>query len=59
MQQAISLDRSNSAELSLHYGDILYRLNDYFMASVYWKKALERGYDAEEIAERFKLIEGK
>ncbi|MBE5034468.1 tetratricopeptide repeat protein [Gallalistipes aquisgranensis] len=59
MQQAISLDRSNSAELSLHYGDILYRLNDYFMASVYWKKALERGYDAEEIAERFKLIKGK
>ena len=59
MQQAISLDRSNSAELLIHYGDILYELKDYFMASVYWKKALERGYNAEQIAERFKLIEGK
>ena len=59
MQQAISLDRSNSAELLIHYGDILYELKDYFMASVYWRKALERGYDAEQIAERLKLIEGK
>ena len=59
MQQAISLDRNNSPELAFHYGDILYALKDYFMASVYWNKALERGYDKEIIQSRLKLVEGK
>jgi len=27
------------------------------MASIYWKKALEKGYDPEEIEKRLKLIE--
>lgn len=57
MQLAISLDRSESAELAKHYGDILYALGDNFMASVYWQKALERGADEAEIAERMKKIE--
>ena len=56
MQQALSLDRSGSTELMLHYGDILYALKDYFMASVYWKKALENGHDAEEVNERLQWI---
>lgn len=41
----------------IHYGDILYALNDRFMASFYWKKALENGYDAQEIEKRLKQLE--
>lgn len=59
MRQAVSLDAGASKELMIHYGDVLYALKEYFMASVYWKKALEKGYDAEEIDKRMKLIEGK
>ena len=53
MQQALSLDRDNSAELALHYGDILYALGEEFMAKTYWRKALERGANKEEIEKRF------
>lgn len=53
MQQALSLDRSNDPTFSLHYGDILYALGEKFMAEVYWRKALERGADKEEIEKRF------
>ena len=53
MQQALSLDRGNSAELALHYGDILHALGEDFMAKTYWRKALERGADKEEIEQRF------
>ncbi len=53
MQQALSLDRQQSAELALHYGDILYALGEEFMAKTYWRKALERGADKEEIERRF------
>lgn len=59
IKQAVSLDRTNNKELFIHYGDILYKLNDPFMASFYWKKAQENGYDAKEIEERLKLIEKK
>ena len=59
MQQALSLDRSGSTELMMHYGDILYALKDYFMASVYWKKALEKGHDADEVNIRLQWIESK
>lgn len=53
MQQALSLDRSRSAELALHYGDILHALGEDFMAKTYWRKALERGADKEDIEQRF------
>ncbi|MBR4849460.1 MAG: tetratricopeptide repeat protein [Alistipes sp.] len=53
MQQALSLDRSQSPEFSLHYGDILFALGEEFMAKIYWRKALERGADAKEIERRF------
>lgn len=59
MQQAISLDLTDSNVLFVHYGDILYELGEYFMASVYWGKALDSGYNKEVIAEKMKLIEGK
>lgn len=52
MQQALSLDRNASAEMALHYGDILYALGEKFMAQTYWRKALERGADAAKIEER-------
>ena len=57
MQQAIALDSRNSAELALHYGDILHALGQRFMAETYWRKALERGYDAAAIARRLEQAE--
>ena len=59
MQQALSLDRHRSAELALHYGDILHALGEEFMAKTYWRKALERGADKEEIERRFLPEKGK
>lgn len=52
MQQAIALDNRNSPELMVHYGDILDALGERFMAETYWRKALEKGYDAAAIARR-------
>lgn len=54
-QQAIALDRQGSPELMVHYGDILYALGERFMAETYWRRALEKGYDADEIARRVEL----
>ncbi len=51
-QQALSLDRTNSPELALHYGDILDALGEEFMARTYWRRALERGADAVQIERR-------
>jgi tetratricopeptide (TPR) repeat protein len=59
LRQAVSLDSSESNELMIHYGDVLYELKEYYMASIYWKKAFEKGYDAGEIEARLKMIEGK
>jgi tetratricopeptide (TPR) repeat protein len=53
MGQALPLDRENNPELLLHYGDILWALGEDFMATRYWKRALEAGYErAGEIEER-------
>jgi len=59
LRQAVTFDAGASKELLIHYGDILYELKEYYMASVYWKKALEKGYDPAEIETRLKKIEGK
>lgn len=60
MQQAISLDRSKrGGTLQFHYGEILWALGDHFLATVYWKKALEMGYDEEIVQQRLKQAEGK
>ncbi len=57
MQQALPLDRDNSSELLIHYGDILYALGDNFMASVYWKRARDAGYEpVSDIEERLSRI---
>lgn len=55
MRQALSLDRTESAELPLHYGDILFALNERFMAETYWKKALEMGADKQAIEQRLAI----
>lgn len=59
MQQAVSLDRSNSEALLFHYAEILYALGDDFMAKVYWKRALDGGYPAEIIEQRLKTVTEK
>jgi Tfp pilus assembly protein PilF len=57
MQQALPLDRDNSAELLMHYGDILWALDEKFMASVYWKRARDAGWEpVAEIEERLARI---
>lgn len=57
MQLAISLDRSGSPELMIHYGDILAAAGERYMAEVYWRKALENGYaDPEAVARRFEWL---
>lgn len=56
MRQALSLDRTGSPELPLHYGDILYALGKTFMAETYWRKALEMGADSFDIEERLQKI---
>ena len=57
MRQAISLDNSGSASLQLHYGDILAALGEKFMAEIYWRKALEKGFDGASIERRIANLE--
>ena len=54
LQKAVALDGQKSPELMVHYGDILHELGEQFMAEVYWKRALEKGYDARQIELRLK-----
>jgi tetratricopeptide (TPR) repeat protein len=56
MKRALPLDRDVSAELLAHYGDILYALGETFLASDYWKRARDAGYDETKIAERLANI---
>ena len=57
MRQAISLDRTNSPELQMHYGDILAALGEKYMAEVYWRRALDNGYDRNAVEERMKRLD--
>lgn len=59
MQQALALDSHNSAELLVHYGDILDALGERFIAETYWRKALEKGYGADAIVRRMESGEKK
>ncbi len=49
MRQALSLSGQKDSSLLAHYGDILWALGEEFMADTYWKKAVDMGYDAEEM----------
>lgn len=53
LQKAVALDGQESPELMVHYGDILHALGEQFMAEVYWRRALEKGYDTRQIERRF------
>lgn len=52
LRTALSLDRTGNPELRLHYGDILASLGENYMAEVYWRRALEGGYDDPQAVER-------
>lgn len=54
LQKAVALDGQENPELLVHYGDILHELGEQFMAEIYWRRALEKGYDARQIEERLK-----
>lgn len=49
MVQALSLNGQQSSSLLAHYADILWALGEEFMAHTYWKRAVDRGYDTEEM----------
>ena len=55
IKQAVSLDKTNSTELLVHYGDILYATGEKFMARMYWRRALNAGHDPVQIEQRLKL----
>ncbi|MCI7140438.1 tetratricopeptide repeat protein [Alistipes sp.] len=54
LQRAVALDAQNSPALLVHYGDVLQALGEHFMAEVYWKRALEKGYAQEFVEPRLK-----
>ena len=56
MLQAVSLDKTGSTVLLMHYGDVLYALGEEFMAGVYWRRALSGGHDPAEVNEKLKLL---
>ena len=49
MRQALTLSSQMDASLLCHYADILWALGEKFMAETYWQKAVERGYDKEQM----------
>lgn len=49
MRQALTLSSQRDASLLCHYADILWVLGERFMAETYWQKAVERGYDKQEM----------
>ena len=51
MRQALMLSKHGDASLLAHYADILWALGEKFMAETYWQKAVNAGYDADEMAE--------
>lgn len=59
VRQAIALDSDGSAELFMHYGDILFAMGDTYMATVYWKRGLDAGADQTDVDERMARAEKK
>lgn len=59
MQQALSLDRRQSADLAAHYGDILWDMGERFMAETYWKRAVERGFDKAEMESHIEMMKNR
>ena len=59
MRQALSISRQRDPDLLLHYGDILWALGEKFMADTYWQKAVEMGYDADEMKQHIEQIKAE
>ena len=59
MTQALSLNGQQSSTLLMHYADVLWALGERFMAEVYWKKAIEMGYDKEELEAHIAAIKSQ
>lgn len=59
MRQALSISRQRDPDLLLHYGDILWALGEKFMADTYWQKAVEMGYDADEMRRHIEQIKAE
>lgn len=55
--KAVALDTEKNSSLVLHYGDILNKLDQRYLAEIYWLKALEYGESLEEIKKRMKFDE--
>ena len=51
MRHALMLSQHGEASLLAHYGDILWALGEKFMAETYWQKAVDAGYDVDEMKE--------
>jgi tetratricopeptide (TPR) repeat protein len=49
MRQALSMGMQRDPSYLMHYGDILWALGEAFLAETYWEKAVENGFDAEEM----------
>ena len=56
MRQALMLSQHSESSLLAHYADILWALGEGFMADIYWQKAVDAGYDANEMAEHIAQI---
>lgn len=59
MRKALMLDTEGSEALLMHYGDILFAMEEWFMAETYWQKALERGADEAEVEQRMLQLKSK
>ena len=51
---AVSHNRGDNTVVWVHYGDILYAMGEKFMARIYWRRALDKGHDPDEIAQKLK-----
>lgn len=60
MQQVLALDRNPGAEIFFHYGEILAAMGEGFMAEIYYRKAVEAGFDdPDAIAARIETLRAK
>lgn len=50
MRQAIALDAQKNPEIAMHYGAILFLLDELTMANYYWEKVIEWGGTEEMVA---------
>jgi Flp pilus assembly protein TadD len=59
MRKALMLDTEADPTLMMHYGDILYALEEFYMAETYWQKALDNGADSDEVEQRLQMLKNK